>query len=409
MDKHILTTQTILLRKWRLIALLLVLIVGCNIFSSGSSGENRREWSEPMVLFVDPDTVDSGPLDGIGTFKMEVHEGTIRAVMDRGRFINDSLLDFKEIILLEMEPGSEPQFRQLTPIDIPSQRPIILRDQAGSLHLMWADRRLDPDFEQWEFSSLQTLFSTNVVYSRYNGSSFESPVSIYEGNLSTFGRGDIAFPLHLIEAEDRRLHAVFKADSAWRTTTLLEGDSITVFTSQVTYMNRNPAGQWSKPRFLSGDSQQPGVQSRHTPAIAAPSANRLVVGFLSSAGGNNDVFTITSDDGGRTWSDQQLVFSSGQQPSSMLRMMQAQGGQTHLIWGRAHRGLPLPGEMWHSYSEDGGITWSTPEQFFKLESEPTLTGPDRPPGPIFLYIGSFDLLVDERDHLGGNGAQELFG
>jgi len=403
--------QTVI--SWRcIIAVIILLLTGsCDIFSSNSDQENIEnsgEWSEPMILYVDPDTVDIGPFDGIGSFKMDVHEGTIRSVIDRGRFIDDRFLDFREIIFLEMEPGGEPELRQRISGTVPAEQPTIVRNHASTFNLLWADRRQDPDFEHWEIPSRSQLtnFSTNVVYSRYNGSFFEPPVSIYEGNLSTFGVGDIGFPLQLIEAEDRRLHTVFKADSMARTTNTM-GDSVTAFVPRLVYINRSPAGEWNKPRFLSIDYKgNPGSLSGGNPVIAAPSANRLVVAFLSSVGGVNDVLTITSDDGGVTWSEAKLIFSSGRERSSFLTMRKAMDGQLHLVWARVIDDGSLPEEMWHSYSEDEGRTWSQPSSFFTLVS-PTFT-PEGSPEPTETILSNYDIVVDENSRVHWAGIEVFF-
>ena len=69
----------------------------------------------------------------------------------------------------------------------------------------------------------------------------------------------------------------------------------------------------------------------------------------------------------------------------MLWLEAGADGSVHLIWGRQTRGLPLPNELWHSYSEDGGDAWSQPERFFVPEQS----------AQVENFIDSFDLVIDE--------------
>lgn len=390
--------------------IIMLLAVGCNIFGSGPSQENiddSDEWSEPTILYINSDTVDSNPFDGIGTFSTDVNGGKILSALDLIDTRSDRLLDSKNIIFLEKEPKSDSKVLRRFSSTVPGEQPIIKRDRGGTFHLLWGDRRQDPAFEHWEIPSRSQLtnFSTNVVYTRYNGTGFEPPVSIYEGNLSTFGVGSIGFPLRLIEAEDRRLHAVFKADSMARTTTTM-GDSIAVFIPRLVYMNRSPLGEWSRPRFIFIKyKNNPNSLSGGNPVIAA-TTNRLVVSFLSSVGGVNDVLTITSDDGGHTWSDAKLIFSSGRERSMFLTMKEAASGQLHIVWARVIDDGSLPEELWHSYSEDEGRTWSQPVNFFTLES-PTFT-PERSPEPTETIISDYDIVVDEDNRLHWAGIEVVF-
>lgn len=388
-------TPTITRSRWGFLALLLALAASCDLFNSGSgrndTPESAADWSEPVLFYRDTNSDSSKT----GQFQAVVHEDMIHAVTWRNRSLDDLLLDFSQILFLEKEVGtrSEAEIRELTPGAVPSEQPLILRDHTGTFHLLWGDRRLDPGFDRWEsqFSQLG-IFSTNVIYTRSDGSSFEPPVSIYEGNLSTLGRGDIGFPLRLIEAEDHRLHAVFKADSAFIVgdgTTPMEGDSVEDFISRATYMNRSTTGQWSRPRFLGVDPRHPAIGTAHNPDIAAPSANRLVVVWIGSAGDLNDVLAVTSGDGGLTWSEPRLIVSSNQRPAIRLRLIQAPDDRLHLIVGKSST-IFLPTEMWHTYSENGGETWSPPQRFLAVMNSANVIFP-------------FDVLVDEagRVHWAG--------
>ena len=398
--------KTLLSNNLQIWFITLLFVVSCNIFGSNSDNENvdkRGEWSDPQLFYLAPDTSE------ILRFDVTVYNDNINVATWRRQFSNNQFLDYSQILMIRGQIGGEANIQELTSKSIPSENPLILRDNVNTSHMLWGDRRQDPDFEQWEVSSRSQLtnFSTNVVYTRYNGTGFEPPVSIYEGNLSTFGVGDIGFPLQLVEAEDRRLHTVFKADSMARTTDTM-GDSVTAFIPRLVYMNRSREGAWSEPRFLFINyKNNPNSLSGGDPVIAAPTTNRLVVAFLSSVGGINDILTITSDDGGQTWSEAQLLFSSERERSLFLTMSEAAGGRLHLVWARVIGNRALPEEMWHSYSEDAGRTWSQPASFFTLRS-PTFT-PEGSPEPAGTIISDYDILVDESERVHWAGIEVFFG
>jgi len=404
--------KTLTFKKSEILVIILLLTVGCNIFGSNSEQgniENDGEWSEPQTLFTlrAQDTVDDSLFHNFNTLQATVQRETIRLVTNTVQGVDTRILNLSEILFLQKKKGGTTEIRQLTQRDIPSEQPTILRDNDGIFHLLWGDRRQDPNFDQWEapFRLQLASFSTNVVYSRYNGTSFEPPVSIYEGNLSTFGVGDIGFPIQLIEAEDHRLHTVFKADTLVRTTTTM-GDSVTAFIHRLVYINRSPAGEWSRPRFLTiSYKDHPRSLGGSNPVIAAPTANRLVVAWLGSVGDVNDVLAITSDDGGQTWSEAQRVSTSGQQANFFLTIRKAPAGTLHLVWAKLVDNV-LPEEMWHSYSEDGGTRWSQPERFFTLR-KPTFTPADSP-RPSETIISDYDIVVNENSRLHWAGLEVFF-
>ncbi|MDX1637158.1 MAG: T9SS type A sorting domain-containing protein [Balneolaceae bacterium] len=352
---------------------------------SNSANEHIGEWSEPELLFVDPDTSQAGNLEAV------VYESTIYIVKRHLRQIDDQYLDLSQIYLLRKQPGGEPKIQQLSSGTYPSEQPVIFRDHSNGLHFIWGNRRQDPDFEEWGIPRPQiTGFSTDIVYSQLDSEGLCQPTHLFEGHLRRpSGIGDIGFPLQLTGDGFNRLHTVFRADTTFKTTNS-DGEEIIGFSPRVTYMRRNSTGEWSVPRFLEfgGD-----------PDIAISSKDNLVIAWLGAdpnQSGINDVLVTVSNDGGDTWSEPELIMPSGNQAGRMLELQATSNGIIHLIWGRQTTSLPVPNEFWHSYSEDGGRSWSKPNRFF----EPVQTS-----GTSLSFFGDFDLVADKYGRLHWAGVE----
>ncbi|MDR9366165.1 MAG: T9SS type A sorting domain-containing protein [Balneolaceae bacterium] len=301
-----------------------------------------------------------------------------------GRFLDDS-----EIFFVQTSEDGEPLVRSLPTAGYPAEQPVLLKDDSGTIHFLWGDRRQDPDFEQWQTERPQVVaFSTDVIYSRLAGNVFEESKSIYEGHLQKImgGYGDITFPIRLIEDDQNQLHTIFVADSTFKTSTT-SGEEVIAGSLRVIHLSQTSNGKWNEADYL-----VPGVE----PDIVSLPGNRMVLAFLGSTQsmpGFQNVLVITSDDNGLSWSKPTQVFLSNQNPSRMLSIKKGPDERIHLIWGRQTRGLPVPNEMWHSFSEDGGNTWSSPERFFEPEQT---SGSEK-------IIGDFGLIVDQFGQLHWSG------
>ncbi len=367
------------------IILCMISVTGFLFIPSSGSGDEQKNLLEPEILYRYPEE----SIGGAREFQADVHEGTIHIVGSYRYLRDERYLEDSKIFYLQQKGVGQPDVQLLPPNNYPTERPSLLLDRYGTVHFLWGDRRLDPDFEEWNTERIQWLgFSTNVVYSRYDGTRFTAPESILEGHLRVFGIGvgDILLPAQWVEDSQGQLHTVFIAGSP-DTLTTPDGEDVVDVNHKTTYLIRSPAGEWSPSLFL-----QPGKEPASLSDIAVLPNGRLVVAYLGSVPTQrsvNDVLVLTSEDGGSTWSDPQLVFLSGQQPGWQLGLKTGPDGTVHLVWGRQTRGLPVPNELWHSYSEDGGDSWSPPERFFIPEQTAQNEN----------FIESFDLAVDQSGQL----------
>jgi hypothetical protein len=366
----------------RLLATVLVVFMIHSLplkIANAFQGSGQNVWSEEKVLYTYANQPDERE------FYADVHKEIIRLVggyryLEDGRFLGDS-----KIFYLQKSGRDQPNIQLLPTSDYPSEQPILLRDSSGNAHFIWGDRRQDPDFEQWQTERPQVVaFSTNVIYSRLIDNDFEESKSIYEGHLQEImgGYGDITFPFRLIEDDQNQLHTVFVADSTFRTSKP-NGEEIIAGSLRITHLTKKETDKWSSPQYLAA-----GVE----PDIISLPEGRMVMAYLGSVSdqpGFQNVLVITSDDYGVSWSEPDEVFLSGQQPGRMLNMEVGPNGRLHLIWGRQTQGLPIPNEMWHSYSEDGGENWSSPEKFFN----PSQSSENE------KIIGDFDLVIDRFGQL----------
>ncbi len=327
------------------------------------------QWSEPVLYYSNPNSF--WPI----RFEADVNAGTMNVVSSFSLF-QDWLKynEYSGIYLLRQEPGKELEIKKLSQDNIPSEWPSILRGRSGNLHFLWGDRRQDPDFENWVTPRPQALgYSTDVTYFKLDDKTNE-PEHIYAGKLGSVGLGDILFPLSLTEDSHGNLHVVF-------------GD-----TPFNVYMNRDKSGHWSSPSFV-----QPTVGYNN---IAALPGGRLVIaytGLNQQIPSKNDVLITYSDDDGISWSDPVIVLiSTREKPSFDLQLIHGPDETLHLIWGREVDMELIPDEIWHSTSDDGGISWTEPEMIFKLD-------------PGFGGFYSFETIIDSYGRLHFSGISLVLG
>lgn len=349
------------------------------IFLPSTSSNYQRTWSGSQLFYNFQDQPND--LE----FEAEVEKNII-SIVSGSRYLSERrFLKKSEIFFLEQKGDEELKIQSISTDNYPVEQPTFLKKESDTWYFIWGDRRQDPDFEQWQTERPQVVaFSTNVIYSQLVNNVFEESKSIYEGHLQEImgGYGDITFPLRLIEDDHNQLHAVFVADSTFRTSKP-NGEEVLAGSLRIAHITKKETNKWSSAQYLAA-----GVE----PDIVSLPEGRLVIAYLGSVSnqpGFQNVLVITSDDYGVSWSEPDEVFLSGQQPGRMLNMEVGPNGRLHLIWGRQTQGLPVPNEMWHSYSEDGGENWSSPEKFFT----PTKSSKSE------TIIGDFDLVTDRFGQL----------
>ncbi len=138
----------------------------------------------------------------------------------------------------------------------------------------------------------------------------------------------------------------------------------------ITYFRKKHKEEWENPSFiLTGET---GLSMGISPVIETYQEERLIIAFLGGhpdqPQGSNDVLIASSDDNGYSWNDSELIYISGAQHMALLlRLYKDVENRLHLLWGRTPAGGLGVGEMWHTYSEDGGVSWTEPNNFLQME------------------------------------------
>lgn len=355
------------------------------VYGSKSKYELKNTWSDPEALYVRPDTNQAG-------LTLTVHNGTFDIIKRHyrhfppGSNVGDSI-DFTKISYLQITPDGNQQVKQLADESYPSGLISIERDLAGTPHFFWAERRVDPEFEEWTYHGPRIAnFATSMRYQSYDNLIESEPsISIYEGEPTRFGRGSFANRSASSSIDNTNtLHTIFLVVKNSSTSTA-NGRVIPQWSPITTYFNKSENEEWSHAQYL---------DIGHTPDIAVLPNERIVVaGFGSDPDqtSRNDIFLTYSDDGGETWSEKKLIFLSGADPGVGLRLESSPDGTLHLLLARSKEGtILLPEEMWHLYSADGGESWSDPVKFFEIEATSEF--------PLH-HFSDFDSLVDKFGNL----------
>lgn len=327
------------------------------------------DWSDPLLFYSHPYQYKTLRFD------VDVNDGKINVAAAYSHLNENNMLAYSSIYQIRQEPEGDIVVMRLSQEEVPSESPAIFRDLSGKLQFIWGDRLQDPDFQQWpdDFPHTRTNFSTDVA-GYQPGVDFDGPEYLYAANHGYISRGNIGFPINISEDATNRLHIVFRGDS------ISEGGGQIPYPA---YLSRNSEGHWSSPRFIGEGGSMPN--------IVAYDQSRLIVTYLGSAPNQpsiNDIMAVYSDDRGVSWSSQELVFLSGQNPCWLLRMIKAPGGRIHLLWGQGIHApdFAAPDAIWHCFSDNGGQTWTEPELVFNLR-RPSIRPPGAPaPDPTLLHI-----------------------
>ena len=265
-----------------------------------------------------------------------------------------------------------------------SQDPVLVTDSAGIVHAFWAsevDRRLG-------------AVGNALMYAQYDGQSWSTPVDIFYSPANIYW-----LPQAVIDKDDR-IHLVW---ASWN------GGGYIMY-SQASSSDAGQVRAWSKPIQVSnetatnpaiaistdgsvhivyfadgndkhisyvwskdGKSWPPPViigysQKYMNPRLAIDGRNRLHVVY-GEMGAGTAVYYSQSSNNGQSWSSPLTIDSKdkryyGAYGPAWINVITIGKDDVHVIWD----GSPS-GQRWHTWSDDGGLTWKTPEQL-----SPTVRG-----------------------------------
>ena len=223
-----------------------------------------------------------------------------------------------------------------TPVNLTADRPIaswlpaIAADRAGNLHLVWT--------EQWETG----WFWGRIFYTMYDGSSWTPPLRISTDDTEIAILPSVAVDSH------GTIHVVFAAKGYLQ------------YTRSQAWNRPWLAESWSHPRPVGG------FQGPYWSDIAIDDEDNIHVvsrGTLS-AESVNDMMYIRSTDGGQTWTNAVVLWSSPL--VSMQPRIAVRGRDVYVTWMDADftvsEDVGIQGYFVHS--QDGGDSWLPPVLFW---------------------------------------------
>ena len=182
-----------------------------------------------------------------------------------------------------------------------------------------------------------------IQYARWNGGKWSKPVSI----LSGFG--SIPVQLSSIMDSQGRLFLVWN-----------EGKNGDLYFSWVNADRANVPSEWSAPQQISIPSQ---ISS--FPNILVDDSGKIIVAYSVPLNEDRGIYTVQSDNLGKTWSQLVLVFDGVAADWDLVdqpRMDLSRDGRLHLLFsGSSLREADQSGELYYTQSLDGGSAWSQPE------------------------------------------------
>ncbi len=151
---------------------------------------------------------------------------------------------------------------------------------------------------------------------------------------------------------------------------LADGEIIVVYTRMLPSSGKNEVdmvrsrdlNNWSAPQTLVPAA---GDNSAFVPDIVALSSGRIVVAYSSGVEQlRSDIYMITSDDAGASWSRPQLIYG-GPQYDSRAQLIELADGELLAAFYTspafpAGSGIPRRGDILVTRSADGGATWQAP-------------------------------------------------
>lgn len=354
--------------------------------------EVNAGWSAPMLFYKNPDMTEAL------VFGTDVFENTISVVQQQFD-TTGGVINYSKVFLIHQESGSELQQCQISSDNYPAEQPSILRTNPGNLNIFWGERRVDPELEQRNVP-IPLWMASSLLHTELHNCTDAEPTEVYEGSLSMLepGAGELRLPASVTTGTGEQLYLSFGAEGEFSE---LPEDK----TPGVAVLSRDDSGVWQDPRFT--------LLLRFNHAITGSETNHLVLPHLGAPpllpGGNaNELYVITSDDGGYTWSEPIDIFTEanpqheGRILGSYLQANMLPNGQVHLMFeqNRDSGFGVFANTMWHTLSNDYGKTWTSPTDFF---------GVQRPDEEHYHFIRNWDMMIDHSGQVHWAGVTHLGG
>lgn len=222
-----------------------------------------------------------------------------------------------------------------------STSPAILSHRQ-QIHLLWGERKYNSSASPHE-----AYDPIKLMYARVDGGEWTKPRVVYQADSTYYAGMDttlvLSFYLPVAAALDT------------------DGDMHVLIHDYAignVYLNRTK-GQWSQPQKISdGFSTDIAVGREGTVYTTFVDSKPPRKGIRDI----NSLFFMKSTDGGGTWSEPVRVSLSGTKPAGFPQTLIAPNGRIHIIWQKFPNKNTAAGapQLWHSFSDNQGETWSKP-------------------------------------------------
>jgi hypothetical protein len=314
-----------------------------SVLVGGCQNQSEAQWSRPelIVSYLPGDTI--------------FYEFPNVAVSDSGIFIACVKYTWKtakeniDVVYIQRTNGTwslpatiAPQFRSRS-------NPIIRIGKDNALHLVWGE-----DIKNVGYID----FFTEIYYATNNGNGWSKPLPLYKiDSVSAIQkRWTVSLPRNIAIDDRNDIYVTFRVDSTALNSRSFAGGRLF----------KRKSGMWSESNFIfpSGSNY---IES---------DGERLYTTYLTGARGipgidANSVFISVSSSGGLNWSPMPrdtiqgtLVSRSGVNPAHGPIILTNRQGRVHLLWEQvldARISEFFTQDVWHSYSDDAGVTWSSPK------------------------------------------------
>lgn len=314
----------------------LLMLNGIEVFLQAWDGEiwSDPQLQQPLSAFVDPDTqrfVEFGCQQAIvasnlSLFVLGCDENIGKDIWLTKRQLQDIPDWFPE------EAVWSPEF-SVNKSDRRVAAPVLVSDNLNRMHAIWSQANpADPDG-----------LGRMLYYARWEDGQWSQPEMIV-----TSPDGKNEQPAVAISAPDQ-LYVVWSGG--------IDGE---IYFSNADVDQAVASSSWSNPIQLPSPSM---VGS--APSIIVDPVGVIYVAYAIPLNENRGIYLVRSDDEGHTWSEPVLVFDAGAAGWSMVdnpRLTITDNGHLHILWTRST--LPSgqgPLSINYSSSNDGGESWSNPQ------------------------------------------------